>query len=199
MKIYFPFIFAIMAFFFLFIGIKVVMSRRPLFMPSKYFFAFLVLAFSPQFGITADLFFKDPPSKLRLLFLLSPILFVCLLVYFWILMKGYMAIGVSDDSFREAIHFSLKRINQPFDENLSAIKLTAINAKLQIAIQSWTGSAQLRLKQSKDTKLLSEIIAGINEYYDKNNIKPNNVTSIFYLFIGVFMLVFAGIFFYAFW
>jgi len=113
-------------------------------------------------------------------------------------MKGYMAIGVSDDSFRDAIHFSLKRINQPFEEKLSAIKLTAINTILQIAIQSWIGSAQLRLKQSKDTKLLTEIIAGMNEYYINNNIKPNNVISTFYILIGFFMLVFAGVFFYAF-
>jgi len=198
MKIYFPLVFAFIAFFFLFIGIKVVISKRPLFMPSKYFFAFIVLAFSPQFVTTVDMFLKGLPGKIGLIFLISPILFVCLLVFFWILMKGYMAIGVSDDSFRDAIHFSLKRINQPFEEKLSAIKLTAINTILQIAIQSWIGSAQLRLKQSKDTKLLTEIIAGMNEYYINNNIKPNNVISTFYILIGFFMLVFAGVFFYAF-
>jgi len=162
MKIYFPLVFACMAFFFLFIGIKVVISKRPLFMPSRYFFALIVLAFSPQFVTMVDIFLKDLPGKIGLIFLISHILFVCLLVFFWILMKGYMAIGVSDDSFRDAIHFSLKRINQPFEEKLSAIKLTAINANLQIAIQPWVGSAQIRLKQSKDTKLLAEIIAGLN-------------------------------------
>ncbi len=198
MKIYFPLIFALMAFFFLFIGIKVVMSKRPLFMPSKYFFGFIVLAFLPQFATTVDMLLKGLPGKIGLIFVISPILFGCLLVFFWILMKGYMAIGVSDDSFRDAIHFSLKRINQPFEEKLSAIKLTAINANLQIAIQSWIGSAQLRLKNSQDTILLGEIIAGMNEYYMKNNIRPNNVISLLYILIGFFMLVFAGVFFYAF-
>ncbi len=195
MKIYAPLLFALIAFYFLFIGVKVVISKRPLFIPSKYFFALMVFAFSL---ITVNIFLKDLSGKSRIIFMISPILFICLLVYFWILMKGYMAIGVSDDSFSDALHFSLKRINQPFEEKLSAIRLTAINANLQIAIQSWTGSAQLRFKQSKDTKLLKEIIAGMNEYYIKNHIKPNNVTSIFYILLGVFMLVLAGVRFYTF-
>jgi len=188
-----------MAFFFIFIGVKVIIvSKRPLFMPAKYFLALMVLAFSPQFVNMMDMFLNDKLDKIGLILLISPILFVCLLVYFWILMKGYMAIGVSDDSFRDAIHFSLKKINQPFEEKLSTIKLTAINANLQISIQSWISSAQLRLKQSKDTKLLAEIVMGMNEYYIKNDIKPNNVTSIFYILIGVLMLVFAGVLFYVF-
>jgi len=198
MKIYLPLLFAFMAFFFIFIGVKVVMSKRPLFMPAKYFFALMVLAFSPQFVNMMDMFLNDKLGKIGLILLISPILFVCLLVYFWVLMKGYMAIGVSDDSFRDAIHFSLKKNNQPFEEKLSTIKLTAINANLQISIQSWIGSAQLRFKQSKDTKLLAEIVMGMNEYYIKNDIKPNNVTSIFYILIGVLMLVFAGVLFYVF-
>jgi hypothetical protein len=195
MKIYFPLLFAFVAFFFLFIGVKVVISKRPLFIPSKYFFALIFFAFSL---FTVNMFLKDLSGKSRPISMIIPILFICLLVYFWILMKGYMAIGVSDDSFSDALHFSLRRINQPFEEKLSAIRLTAINANLQIAIQSWIGSAQLRFKQSKDSKLLEEIIAGMNEYYIKNHIKPNNVTSIFYILIGIFMLVLAGVLFYAF-
>jgi len=197
-KIYFPLLFALMAFFFLFIGIKVVLSKRPLFMSSRCFFAILVLAFSPQFINAANLLSKDLPSNFTIIIYLSPIMFVCLLVFCWFQMKGYMAIGVSEESFREALHFSLNKNNLPFDEKLSFINLTSINARLQIAIQSWIGAGQLKIKKSKDSKILSEIVKGINEYYIENNIRPNNVTSIFYILMGVFMLVFAVAMYYIF-
>lgn len=198
MKIYFPFLFALMAAFFLFIGARVIASKKPLFVPSRFFFAFMVLAFSPQFVNTVNMFSKDLPGNMGLILYLSPLMFVCLLVFFWFQMKGYMVIGVSDDSFRDALHFSLNKNNLPFEEQLSVIKLTSINANLQIAIQSWIGAGQIKLKRSKDTKMLPAIISGINQYYDENNIRPNNITSIFYVVMGIFMLVFAGAFFFVF-
>ena len=187
-----------MALFFLFIGIKVVLNKRPMFLSSRYFFGFMVLAFSPQFVNTANMLTKDLPSNLGLIIYLNPIMFVCLLVFFWFQMKGYMAIGISDDSFREALHYSLNKNNLPFEEQLSIVKLTSINASLQVAIQSWIGAGQLKLKKVKDSNVLPEIVKGINEYYSENNIKPNNITSIFYIIMGIFMLISAGAFYFVF-
>ena len=198
MKIYYPFLMALMGAFLLFIGARVIASKRPIFMPSRFFFAFMVLAFSPQFVNTVNMFSKDLPGNMGLIIYLSPLMIVCLLVFFWFQMKGYMVIGVSDDSFRDALHFSLNKNNLPFEEQLSVIKLTSINVNLQIAIQSWIGAGQIKLKRSKDTKILPAIISGINQYYDENNIRLNNITSIFYVVMGIFMLVFAGAFFFVF-
>ena len=125
-------------------------------------------------------------------------MFICLLVFFWFQMKGYMAIGVSDDSFRNALHFSLNKNNLPFEEKLSVINLTSINAKLQVAIQSWIGVGQLKLKNSKDSKILREIVMGLNEYYIENDVGSNNITSMFYILMGIFMLIFTGAFYYVF-
>ena len=125
-------------------------------------------------------------------------MFICLLVFFWFQMKGYMAIGVSDDSFRNALHFSLNKNNLPFEEKLSVINLTSINAKLQVAIQSWIGVGQLKLKNSKDSKILREIVMGLNEYYIENDVRSNNITSMFYILMGIFMLIFTGAFYYVF-
>ena len=111
-------------------------------------------------------------------------------------MKGYMAIGVSDDSFRDALHYSLNKNNLPFEEQLSVIKLTSINASLQIAIQSWIGAGQLKLKESTDDTVLPKIVSGINEFYTENSIKPNNITSIFYIIMGILMLIFSGAIFF---
>lgn len=108
-------------------------------------------------------------------------------------MKGYMAIGISDDSFRQALHFSLTKNNLPFEEQLSTITLTSIDANLQVAIQSWVGTGQIKFKKSGDPKILSEIVTGINQYYSENDIKPNNITAVFYIVTGILMLALAAV------
>ena len=113
-------------------------------------------------------------------------------------MKGYMLIGIHDDSFRDALHFSLNKNNFPFEERLSVVVLTEQNADLQIAIQSWIGAGQLKLKKSKDYSILKSVVDGINEYYVTNKIRPNNITSIFYIIMGIFMMVLGGAVFFAF-
>ena len=189
--------FVLMASFFLFIGIQVVMTKRPYFMSSRYFFVFMILAFSLQFVNTFWMITKDMPGNLSLIFYLNPLLFILVLVFLWIQLKGYMAIGVSDDSFRDALHFSLNKNGLDFEEQLSVVKLTSIDAILQVAIQSWVGAGQIKLKRSKDKNVLPQIISGLNDYYSENNIKPNIITPIFYIILGVFMLILAGVFYFA--
>ena len=45
---YFPYLFVGMAAFFLIIGIRVTIANRPLFLPAKYFFIFMLFAILPQ-------------------------------------------------------------------------------------------------------------------------------------------------------
>lgn len=196
MKIYFPILFALLACFFLFIGVKAVLSKKPVFIFSKYFYGLIVLAFLPLLINTADMISKGYSGKIGLIMYLNPVLFVFLLVFFWFQMKGYMAIGISDDSFREAIHFSLNKNELPFEEKLSVMTLPSLNNELQVAIQSWIGSGQIKLKRSEKTGVLPKIIAAIDEYYATKNITANNFTSIFYIVMGTLMLFFAGVFFY---
>ena len=113
------------------------------------------------------------------------------LVFCWFQMQGYTAIGVTDESFRSALHFSLNKNNLVFEEQLSAIKLISENAYLQVSIQSWMGSGQIKIKNSRNKNLLPNIILGVNEFYANNNIKPCTITSFFYIIIGIFTLIFA--------
>ena len=103
-------------------------------------------------------------------------------------MKGYILIGIHDDSFRNALIFSLNKNNITFEERLSKIVLTEEKTELQISMQTWMGSGQIKLKKSKNSHLLKTIVDGINEYYISNQIKPNNITSIFYVIMGILML-----------
>ncbi|WOH38470.1 hypothetical protein RI844_04400 [Thalassotalea fonticola] len=192
LDIYFPLLFVFMAVFFLYIGIKVIVSKRPLLFPSKIFFIFMLLAFSPQFIMSFERFASPTFLDMGIILYISPLMFVVILAFMWIQMKGYMAIGISDNSFRNAIHYSLNKNQIEFEEQLSLIKLTSIKSELQVAVQSWVGTGQLKLKKSKDKDLMFNLISSINEYYTSNTIKPNNITSIFYIVMGGFMLIFAS-------
>ena len=184
-----------MAVFFLYIGIKVIASKKPLLLSSKVFFVFIVLAFSPQLIMSFEIH-SSSTGDIGLMSYISPLMFVVLLGFVWIQMKGYMAIGISDDSFRNSLHYALHQNNIQFEEQLSLIKLTDINADLQVSVQSWVGTGQLRLKKSKDKYLLAKLVSSINEYFISNSVKPNNTTSIFYIVMGLFMLVFSGSFYF---
>jgi hypothetical protein len=183
-----------MALFFLYIGVKVVASKKPLLLSAKVFFLFMVLAFSPQLMNLFEMHSSE--VDIGLIAYLSPLMFLVLLGFFWIQMKGYMAIGISDDSFRNSLHYALNQNNIQFVEQLSSIKLTDINAELQVAVQDWVGTGQLKLKKSKDKYLMARLVSSINEYFTLNNVKPNNTTSIFYIVIGLIMFIFSGYFFF---
>ena len=89
----------------------------------------------------------------------------CMTGFFWIQMKGYMAIGISDDSFRNALHYALDQNHIQFEEQVSLIKLTNSNADLLVSVQSWVGTGQLKLKQSKSKHLLNTLVPSINQYF----------------------------------
>lgn len=190
MSLYLTLLFALMAAFFLFVGVKVVVSGKPLFLPSRLFFAFMLLAVSPQF-INALEILAGPHTEIPFLLLLTPFMWVVLLSFFWVQMQGYTAIGISDDSFRNAVHHALNENHIKFEEQISVIKLTELDTRLQVAVQSWVGTGQLKLRKSNTDGLLAKLVSGINGYYLSHKIKANNVTSVFYIVMGLFMLAFA--------
>jgi len=189
LSVYFPLLFVLMAFFFLYVGIKVITSNKPLLMSSKVFFVFMLVAISPQFITSIERLSSS--ENAGLVFYIMPLMFLALLGFFWVQMRGVIAIGIFDDSFRDALHYSLNENKIKFEEQLSIIKLIEIDAQIQVAIQSWVGTGQLKLKESNDKRLLTKLVGGVNDYYESNSVKVNNTTSIFYIVMGVFMLIFS--------
>ncbi len=61
------------------------------------------------------------------------------------------------------------------------------------------GTGQLKIKQRHFTVVLSDIVRGMNEYYQSGAVSKVNLTCcIFYTLIGVMMAVLAGGFLFAF-
>lgn len=175
--------FFIEALIFLGIGIRVMAAQRPLLFKARWLLGFMVLILSPMLILSLYLFSKSQNPVM----LINPLMFFTLLIFFRIVMKGYIAMGITDESFRAAIHAALQQLNITFEETLAHIKLTSHDVDLQAAIQSWIGTAQLKAKQPNGKPILDDIAKAIVEYYQTHEAKTNNVTAIFYIITGVFM------------
>jgi hypothetical protein len=180
------------------IGLLGLIKKRPLVIAARQLMWFLLLCYIP---VTIQSFvplFVFSGSEVRVfsdgfwIFLpIFQVAIMALLVFvFWRQMTGYMIFGVSDESFRDALTSALKRLDLPFQETISKIKLTGISADLQAAVAGWMGTAQIRIKQREHVHYTKEIAQAMNEYYKDNIVKVNNIAFIVYLLAGIFMIIF---------
>ena len=175
------------ALFFFAIGIRVMAARRPLLLNARWLLGFLAIAFSPAVIIPLSL----PSKSVNPIMLINIPIYVVVMIVMAIAIRGYIAMGITDESFRAAIHNALQELDIAFEETLGHIKLTSHDLELQVAVQSWMGTAQLKMKQSSGKPILAEIAKAVSKYYQTHETKTNNITPIFYIIMGVLMLVLA--------
>jgi hypothetical protein len=191
-----PVLFGVMALFFLVIGLRGWISNKPFVISSRWLLILVVLGVSPAMFHFAV--FPRPigePGMLVALRLLVPVMLIVVLIFLYFTLRGYTAFGVTATSFREGLLHSLTKLNLPYEETLSAVKLPTLGADLQVAVQSWVGTAQLTMKKRQSSAVLSDVVKGMNQYYQSGAVSKVNFTCcIFYTVIGAFLSVLAGIF-----
>jgi hypothetical protein len=196
----FPVLFACMALFFLVIGLRGIVFKKPFLISTRWLFVLVLLGFSPgmfQFAWLPK--FSGGPGMLLALGWLIPAMFIVILVFLYLTLRGYTAFGVTDKSFREGLLYSLRKLNLPYEETLATLRLPTIGADLQVSAQSWMGTGQVKMKQRQFSTVLRDIVNGMNEYYQSGAVSEVNLTCcIFYAVIGVFLAALAGIFLFGF-
>lgn len=113
------------------------------------------------------------------------------IVMVWYSLRGYVAYGVTDVSFQEALLAALEKLQLPYEESLSAIRLTAIGADLQVSVQAWMGSGIVKVKQRAHRSYLREIVGVMNECFRTSPVPIKKTSCIFMLGIGIFEVLFA--------
>ena len=176
-----PIIFGITAVFFLVIALRGIITKRPFLLSNKWLLSVMFIIFIPVI-IPA---FTFPSSVPFIIKWLNPVIFTVVLVMMCFALKGYCAFGVTDTSFRDALLASLQELNLPYEETLSSIRLTSIEADLQVSIQSWIGSGIIKIKQREHRSQLTEIVTSMNEHFRRSSVSMNLTTCIFYLIMGV--------------
>ena len=105
-------------------------------------------------------------------------------------MRGYSAYVVTDMSFREALVEALQKLQLPYEESLSLIRLTSIEADLQVSVQGWMGMGLIKVKQRAHRSVLREIVDAMNEHFRTSSVSTNMIPCVFSVIIGGFMVIF---------
>ena len=77
----------------------------------------------------------------------------------------------------------------PYEESLSSIRLTSVEADLQVAIQSWMGTGQIKVRQVRHRALLKEIVQVMNDYFRTSPVETNMIYCVFALIGGIFAVL----------
>ncbi len=189
--ILFPILFGVMAIFFLAIGLRGILTKRPFLVSNRWLLWMMFVMFIPLILLQLLLSFRGSFNSINFTNWLSPLLYGFILLMMWYQLKGYVAYAVTDTSFREALLAALQKLQLPHEETLSAIRLTSIEVDLQVSVQSWMGAGVIKVKQRKHRSVLREIVNAMNEYFHTSSVPTNMTSCVFLMVMGVFMFIFA--------
>ena len=116
---------------------------------------------------------------------IGPLFYSLVLVGMWYQLKGYVVFAITDTSFREALVAALQRLELPYEESLSVIRLTSVEADLQVSIQSWIGTGVIKTKHRAHRSVLKEVVDAMNEYFRTSSVSTNMISCVFCVVMGV--------------
>ena len=180
-----PIMFGFMALFFLGIGLKAILTKRPFLVSNRWKLLMMFVVFIPMI---LQNFLRPPDDLTRWL---PPILIGTALVMMWYQLKGYVAYAVTDASFREALLAALQKLQLPYEESLSVIRLTSVDADLQISVQSWMGTGTIKVKQRAHRSVLKDVVNAMNEYFSTSSVSTNFISCVFLVVAGAVMAILA--------
>ena len=184
-SVLFPIVFGVMAIFFLGIGLRAILTKRPFLVSNRWLLSMMFVLLVP--GIIVS--FRSLSDNI--MNWAHPLLFGAILLMMWYQLKGYVAYAVTDASFREALLAALQRLELPYEESLSVIRLTSVNADMQVAVQSWMGTGTIKVKQREHRAVLTEVVKTMNDYFRTSSVSTNMITSVFMVVLGVVMTILA--------
>ena len=194
--IMFPIVLGITAIFSLTVGMRGILTKRPFVISNRWFLANtlvvsipLLLILLPVLSVSGSSSDIVPFMNWLNAILYGLILFVILVV--WYSLRGYIIYGVTDVSFQEALLTALEKLQLPYEESLSVVRLTSIQADLQVSVQSWMGTGIIKVKQRTHRSTLKEIVIVMNECFRTSSVSINMTSCVFLLVIGIFEALFA--------
>lgn len=192
----FPIVLGITAIFSLTVGMRGILTKRPFVISNRWFLANtlvvsipLLLILLPVLSVSGSSSDIVPFMNWLNAILYGLILFVILVV--WYSLRGYIIYGVTDVSFQEALLTALEKLQLPYEESLSAVRLTSIQADLQVSVQSWMGTGIIKVKQRTHRSTLKEIVIVMSECFRTSSVSINMTSCVFLLVIGIFEALFA--------
>jgi hypothetical protein len=178
------------------ISFRLFLTKRPFLFPARWLAALIMLAFCPAiFSLIEEITGKIDSDYIDWSGMATPLLlagmFFAIIVFMFINMNGYMAIGATEESIRSALHGALERLNLPFRESLSRFQLTTIGVDLQASMQDWRGTASITINKRRHRSTLKSIAQATNEQFASAPGNINRRGMIFYGVLGALQVVVA--------
>ena len=190
-----PILFGLLAIFSFYTGLRAVLTKRPFLISNRWELLIMFVFFIT--GILLPLSFSSLPSGFNVINWVNRLMFGVILLMMCYQLKGYTAYAVTDTSFREVLLAALQKLQLPYEESLSLIRLTSINADLQVAGQSWMGMGVIKVKQRGYHSVLRQVVNTMNEHFRVSSVPTNMISCVFCMVMGVIMVIFAiGMFFF---
>ena len=184
----FPIMFGIMAIFFLAVGLRGVLIKRPFLVSNRWWLSILFIVFVPIILLSFSLPLLSSSNSINWVI---PLILVLLLLRGCFHYRGYTAYAVTDTSFREAVIAAIQKLQLSYDESLSVIRLTSIEADLQVSVHSWMGTGIIRVKQRAHQSVLREVVNAMNENFRTSSVPRNMISCVLYLVMGGIIVFFA--------
>lgn len=190
MRVAMPAVIGLLAVAMLAMGLRALITRRPYLFSARWMLAFVLLGYLPLavgpllMSVGHD---HGGSGALRLVVWLQPVMFVVIAVVFALIMRGYVVIGITEASMREALFASLAELKLPHEETLGAIRLPSVPAELQVAVQSWVGTGQLKPRTRASSAVTASIAAGMNAHFRAGTTAVNMTCPIAYVVMAVLL------------
>ncbi|MEA2097333.1 MAG: hypothetical protein U9P73_11675 [Candidatus Cloacimonadota bacterium] len=184
-----PFMF-ILGFFLLYIGLKIIIGKKPIIMNSKWLLVMLIILYIPLLIIPIGIDFIN--SDLDYFETsLAIMLFIVLVIFIRRALNGYQLIGISGDTFHDCLSHSLDNLNIEYEEKLNKIIIIGNDLTILCSMQSWSGQAQIQFKGNRDKKFIYLLINEIKRYIKTNEMTSVKMPGFFYAIIGIVATVFS--------
>jgi hypothetical protein len=189
--------FGIMAIPLLTIGLRGVVTKRPFLVPLRQFVWIMSIPALLPVAAFGGLIFDGPFDPFDfgfgfvgiILSVVSLLVFGIMFFVLWKQSEGYSAFGVTDETFQEALHIALNKLNLPFEETIFSLRLPSIGADLQVGVHSSMGLGHLTIKQPRHSPILKNIADAMNEYFKTSAGKLNMAGSIYFIIIGALVII----------
>lgn len=177
------------------IGLWGFVKKRPLVFAARQLLWLYLLMIIPLNVQTFSMFSWERGLAVTNLMLIFQLAMMILMIYlFYRVFTGYMILGVSEDTFREALTHALNPLNLPFEETIARVKLTGISADLQASVVAWMGTEQIRIKQREHISHTKNIAQTMDTYYKTHPVKVQKIAFGLYLALGILFVLFMGVF-----
>ena len=190
-----PVILMVMAFAFMGIGFVGIHRKKPFMMSSKWQAVGIIVALSPAFltMISFALTAKDASLYLLLSLWVGAGLMMAILLRKLMLVKGNMAFGINDESFRHVLLTTLSDLGLSYQEQLSRLVLPDHNMQLRVTILSRSGTGHVSPSGDVKPEIFANIIRTMNQKFDSGPYQINRKGYAANLMVGVLLLVVASV------